>query len=159
MYQGTADPKALRDGKAVERKVAAKLSSVPENPDWELIYADPLEGLPKPLRLSALQVNGKPMWGAPDLVFRRKYDGAVLIVERKASNRAIPCDGWPNLRAQLWAYAHIDDSVDASEIILVGEVWGFADNRIVLRKVLRWNFKDHKFCGPNAELFEKYQNG
>ena len=159
LYQGKADPQALRNGKAVERKVAAKLSSVPKNPDWELLYADPLENLPEPWRISALQVNGKPIWGAPDLIFRRKYDGAVLIVERKASNRDIPCDGWPNLRAQLWSYAHIDDLVDASEIILVGEVWGFDRNRTFLRKVLRWDIKDHNFYGPNAELFEKYQNG
>lgn len=157
LYQGRSDPQALNDGKIVERQVAAKLGPVPANRDWELIYADPLDGLPTAVKISALQVKGKPLWGAPDLVFRRKNDGAILIVERKASNRDIPADGWPNLRAQLWAYAQIDDWVDAVPITLIGEIWGFDGNRVFLRKVLRWNSGDPMFCASNAELFEKYR--
>jgi UDP-N-acetylglucosamine 2-epimerase (non-hydrolysing) len=38
------------------------------------------------------------------------------IVEIKASHKDIPANGWPNLRVQLWCYAHIDQWADAPEI-------------------------------------------
>jgi hypothetical protein len=48
------------------------------------------------------------MFGKPDLVFREKRSGRILIVEIKATEADIYADGWPNLRAQLWAYSKID---------------------------------------------------
>lgn len=157
LYQEKADRKALENGKAVERQVAAKLVTVPKNSDWELICQDPLDESADIKQISSLMVNGKPLRGVPDLAFRSKRDDTVLIIERKASNREIPSDGWPNLRAQLWAYAHIDDWLDAREIILIGEIWGFTQSRPNLRKVLRWSIKDKNFYAPNANLFDKYR--
>ena len=157
LYRGRPDAQALQNGKVVERQVAAHLGSVPESTDWQLIYQDPLDRLPEAKRISALVVDGKPMWGAPDLVFRNRASGAITIVERKASNRDIPRDGWPNLRAQLWAYAHIDDWAGVENINLVGEVWGFSGSRVFLRKVFRWDIDDDAFYDPNARLFDAYQ--
>lgn len=156
LYLMRADPKALSTGKTVERQVAARLSSVPESMDWDLIYEDPLDQPPRALRISQLLVEGKPLWGAPDIVFRNKSNGTITIVERKASNREIPTDGWPNLRAQLWAYAHIDDWVSTGNINLIGEIWGFQGNKVYLRKILRWDSSDESFNTPNAELFKLY---
>ncbi len=46
--------------------------------------------------------------GRPDLVFKHKKTGEVLIVEIKVTDAEIPDGGWPNLRAQLWAYSLAD---------------------------------------------------
>ncbi len=151
-----ANPEALATGKRVERQVAAQLGDIPQSSDWELIYADPLSQAPVPRRISALEICGQPIWGAPDLVFRNRTTGAITIVERKASNREIPSDGWPNLRAQLWAYGHIDDWANAPIINLVGEVWGFTSTRVFLSKVIRWDLDDPTFYGHNEKLFMIY---
>lgn len=155
LYWDISNRAGLTHGKEVERNVA-KLATVSTHTDWELIYRDPLDEKPTPLIISSLTVNGKPLWGAPDVVYRKKTTGEVLIVERKATNRPIPSNGWPNLRAQLWAYAHIDDWRDAPRIVLVGEVWGFHHSRIGRRKVLRWVHGEKQFARENAELFELY---
>lgn len=158
LYRGRPDPQSLLNGKLVERQIASKIASVPESSDWELIYEDPLDQPPKPKKITALKIEGEPMWGAPDLVFKSKFAPEIIIVERKASNRDIPADGWPNLRAQLWAYGHIDDWVEIERIHLIGEIWGFAGGKVFLRKVLRWDFRDANFYRPNEKLFQAYQS-
>lgn len=156
LYQGSPDQKALDEGKQIERSIA-KLARPPGHPDWELVYRDPLNGKPPALAISGLTVNGKSLWGAPDLVYRHKLSGEVVIVERKSSNRVIPSDGWPNLRAQLWAYGYIDQWRDAPKITLVGEVWGFNDTHISRRAIIRWPAHHEPFRKDNAELFELYR--
>lgn len=156
---------AMREGKFVERSIA-KLTRPLSHPDWELVYHDPLiEGerpIPKPI--PPLSIHGAPMWGAPDLVFRYRPTRELVIVERKASDKQIPVDGWPDLRAQLWAYAQIDDPVwrEAPAIRLVGEVWvrgggGKLNLRSSEGGLIRWTKGDAEFDTTNAALFALYK--
>jgi len=98
--------------------VACDLSS-----NWELVYSDPHDGTDKRLFMaSCLIVDGEHMRCKPDVVFRDKQTGCVIVVERKVTVRpeeAIPPTAWPNVRAQLWAYGWIDDWVAAPEVLLV----------------------------------------
>ena len=158
LYWRGRDNSALAYGKQVERDIA-RLTPLPSNPDWDLIYRDPLDKIPTPLRISGLVINGQPMVGAPDLVFQHRRNRHVIIVERKGSRRELPGDGWPNAKAQLWAYAQIDDWKNAPRVLLAQEVWGDdgVSARVRLRQVLLWEASDHEFQRQNAELFDLYR--
>ena len=160
LYSGTLNPAALVRGKHIEQIVAkrsvARLAKPSKHPDWELFYRDPLECAPIPLKISGLTLNGKSLWGAPDLVYRHKKTGELLIVERKASDKPIPVNGWPDLRAQLWAYSHIDNFKSAPIISLIGEIWDIVEGRLKRRAVLRWSSADKEFDAENLELFLLY---
>jgi len=158
LYCPPPDPQAQADGKKVERSIAKRLGGAPARTGWELIYQDPLVSRPDPMTISALTIDGHAIYGAPDLVFREKQSGRIIIVERKASNRPIPSDGWPNLRAQLWAYAQADEWFGAPEIDLVGEIWGYGYGSVSIRGVCKWSLRDRQFCRENAELFSIYRD-
>lgn len=155
LYLGSPNPSSLKRGKHVERSVA-RLAKPSENTDWTLKYRDPLEPAPQPLKISNLTLNGQPLWGVPDLVYQHKTSGECLIIERKASDKPIPRNGWPNLKAQLWAYSHIDVFKDAPTITLVGEIWDIVEGQPTRRAVLRWSQTDKKFNDENLELFSLY---
>jgi len=142
-YLQLPNPSSLARGKHIERSIA-RLAKPSDNPDWELVYRDPLECAPAPLKISSLTFNDEPLWGAPDLVYRNKVTGELIIVERKASDKKIPVNGWPNLKAQLWAYSHIYDFKSAPVISLIGEVWDISEERLSRRAVLRWSCKQIK---------------
>ena len=156
LYRPKPDKVSLSNGKKVERAVA-RLAPPPSSKEWELIYEDPLSDERQVKTISRLTVRGQPLRGVPDVVFREKATGRILIVERKASNKEIPTDGWPNLRAQLWAYAQIDDWVSAPEVLLVGEIWGFTEDKVYPRAVLTWVRGEPKFERENSQLFELYR--
>lgn len=158
----TKDLQALSRGKAAESRIGEKKKLINElrgNSDWRLLYRDPIVSKPEPLEISHLTVHGHSIYGAPDYVFKNDKTNTVLIVEVKVSNRSYLCsDGWPNLRAQLWAYGHIDCLINDSEnIVLVGEVWGELGGDYFLRQTLQWDFYDQKFYDQNMELFEAYK--
>jgi hypothetical protein len=155
LYLGLPNPSSLAQGKHIERSVA-RLAKPSDNLEWELKYRDPLEARPSPLKMSSLTLNGEAFWGAPDLVYRNRISGELLIVERKASDKPIPANGWPNLRAQLWAYSHIDDFKDAPAITLIGEIWNMDGNQLTRRAVLSWSHDDKEFDAENLELFSLY---
>lgn len=156
-------------GKAGEREVA-KLKRLLRpisdgNSEWRLLDKDPLDAKPTPREISLLKVNGESLFGSPDYVYHNPTKGQILIVEVKVSNPSTwPVYGWANLRAQLWAYGHIDMYLNlASDIALVGEVWSeFYDPKsarwsYVPRMRYRWNMSDSVFCAQNEELFEIYK--
>lgn len=155
LYLGAPNQSSLDRGKHIERSVA-RLAKPSANSDWALIYKDPLECAPTPLKISALKFNGNPLWGAPDLVYRNNTTDELIIVERKATDKPIPVNGWPNLKAQLWAYSHIDDFKNAPLITLIGEIWGMVDGRLKRRAVLRWSKIDKVFDSENLELLIRY---
>jgi hypothetical protein len=155
LYLGPPSKLNLDRGKHIERSIA-RMARPSIHRDWELIYRDPLEEKPVPLKISSLSFKGESIWGAPDLVYKNTVSKEVLIVERKASDKPIPQDGWPNLRAQLWAYGHIDLFQSAPKITLVGEVWDFIDGYLSRRAVLRWEKLDQHFDTENFDLFSIY---
>ena len=90
--------------------------------EWKLIYLDHGDLKSPNLRASDLTLNGTPLVCRPDVVLSNKNDGRILIIERKTTGRyegSIPPFAWPNIRAQLWCYAWIDDWFDAPEVILI----------------------------------------
>jgi hypothetical protein len=130
-----------------------------------LLEQDQLDGKPTPRKISLLKVNGESLLGVPDYVYHNAANGQIVIVEVKVSNpTAWPADGWPNLRAQLWAYGQIDAYLNlASDIALVGEVWSEQYDpktmswSYVPRIRYRWQMSDSVFCAQNEELFEIYK--
>ena len=117
---------ALAEGKKQELAMdnVWKLRQLPvaDIPNYKLLYRDEGDNS-KIYDISSLQVNSKPLRGKPDLVFLNKQRNEILIVERKWTRGTIPKDGWPNLRAQLWTYAQIDDFKVYDKIHLRAEIW------------------------------------
>lgn len=155
LYLDPPRSKSLKAGKKIEKLVSC-FSKPVSNSNWSLLYKDQLDGIPNLLRISALRVNGEPLRGAPDLVYEQKETGDIIIVERKSHHGEIPSDGWPNLKAQLWAYSYIDLFRAARRIHLVGEVWGYTNGGITRKAILHWNRNDHRFSQNNSELFKLY---
>lgn len=145
----------LLHGQRIEREVARRQVPIPTHSGWKLESNGMSNGDSKIYEISQLTINGKRLRGKPDLVFREKRTRRVLIVEVKASEADIPSNGWPNLRAQLWAYAKIDAFQDAPEISAVAEVWGFRGG-LRLRQRLRFRPEGPAFERENAELFQRY---
>lgn len=127
LYVPNKNHKHMTFGKTTENNIENywndrenRLSSKGE---WRLIHRDSNSARSFPIE--SLRINGRPLLGKPDLVYVNELMDTVMIIERKCtfSNRGIPSDGWPNLRAQLWAYSKIDYFKKYSKMILVGEIW------------------------------------
>ena len=178
LYIEESSPRSLADGKLAEHLIAqrrhgtelielrkALLRRIPLTSmrDWELLDRDPLDDSAPALTISQLAINGRPLWGLPDLVLRNVRTREIMIIERKTVGESVivPSDGWPNLRAQLWAYGHIDKYQNAPRIILIGEIWWRRNEfgMIYIRpsKIIRWDFGDRSFYDQNARLFELYK--
>ena len=154
---------ALEMGKKTERKLLERHRAryflrlpepSPQSREWELIFRDPLTDV-DPFRISSLKVNGRAMYGVPDIVYKNKNTGEIMIVEIKATDANLPQDGWPNLRTQLWCYAKIDRWADAPKIRLVGQVW--SPGGTTLRRTFNWCSDSEKFNQECTRLFECYQ--
>lgn len=156
LYIPQSNYASMLRGRQLEREIARRRVPVPQHSRWKLEYNGMSDSKEKAKQISELTVNGISICGKPDLVFREKDTKRVLIIEVKVSEADIHSDGWPNMRAQLWAYSKIDEWKDAPEVILVGETWGFK-NGLRLRNVNRWLRGDVKFERENAELFSCYQ--
>jgi hypothetical protein len=118
-----SDARAMLRGKQhefeIEREGRNKQPS-PVSSEYELLDADPLDGSSPALRMSSLTLNGKPLFGIPDIVFRRKSTGEIVIVERKVTS-AHPRE-WPNLKVQLWCYSRIDKWKNTPIIRMIGSI-------------------------------------
>jgi len=126
---------------------------------WKLIHNGIAHKESKPFRISRLKLDGNALTAVPDLVFQEMRTGKIAIVEIKVSHKPVWANGWPNLRAQLWAYSHIDDWADAPEIILAGEVWSppilpiFSPTWKITH---RWNSRDESLNNECELLFRTY---
>lgn len=158
------NPRSLRMGKETEERLLQANRSrrllrlpepTPQGKDWRLLFRDPLNK-ESVFKMSALTVKGQPLYGVPDIVYQNQKTGEIRIVEIKASYKDIPADGWPNLRAQLWCYAHIDQWVDAPKITLVGQVWSPLATK--LRRTLIWDKSDPSFDSECQKLFDCYRS-
>jgi len=158
LYHANKNEERMAHGKRIEQERIRQVIPAPANDSWELRYEGiRTTGISKVI--STLTVNGQPLKGKPDFVFREKSSGAIVIVEIKASDKEIPSDGWPNLKAQLWAYAHIDEWLNAPTVLLVGEIWWYSKiGKISLRGRRRWEHNDEEFNKRNLELFNLYRD-
>jgi hypothetical protein len=155
LYKPQREYEALMRGARFEREVALRRVKYPQHSGWKLIY-DGMNGSNEAaLPISQLTVNGSPIYGKPDLIFREKRTGRILITEIKVSECDVPTDGWPNLQAQLWAYSKLDELADASEILLAGEVWSYKFG-VRRRATVRYDVGDHCFQLQNQQLFDIY---
>ena len=126
--------------------------------DWQLWFEDDFAAEGGYFEITSLRVNGSPMFGKPDYVFINKKTRTALIVEVKTSDAKLLPDGWPNMRAQLWAYAQIDAlRAEAMNVILIGEVWTLNNERVGRRKTYSWKMSDSRFRQENEALFQRYQ--
>lgn len=165
LYAPPKDPLALLDGQIGERaavdhrsKVRGIKREIPrwEHRGWKLIH-DGVRGIfDQPFPIPSLTLNGVTLVGVPDLVFREHRTGRILIVELKVSSADLPSDGWPNLRAQLWAYSRIKHWCAAPEVLLAGEVWSNELDRLFRRQTYWWRRGESKLEEECAELFQAY---
>ncbi|MCC5794013.1 MAG: hypothetical protein JJT85_04665 [Chromatiales bacterium] len=159
---GSLGERSVQSYKRREALLAKAITRPANHASWELIHEDPLDGEAPAKRISTLRLDGQPLYGCPDLVFRQKKTGRIAIIERKISKAKIPSDGWPNLQAQLWAYSHIDEWAALPDIILIGEIWGisFPDHNAPvvprLRCVIKYSRRDEWFEWENLQLFLAY---
>ena len=129
---------------------------------WRLEYADPHDDAAsgRVFCASRLTVAGQAMRCSPDVVFKHRRTGAVLIVERKttrARGPQVPLAGWPRIAAQLWCYGWIDDWADAPEAYLVGQIWtrrsrGPGHFQVTWAKP-RWRRSDAEFHATWCRMF------
>jgi hypothetical protein len=135
LYLKDLDTSALRQGKEAEGDIDWQRLST-SKPDfrnlpgarWQLLHCgigDPQSDLGHPVfTIPALTINGVPLRGCPDLVFRNEVSGEVALIEVKFTLRIVPRNLWPNVWAQLWAYSKIPQFAASGKITAVGEVWG-----------------------------------
>lgn len=97
------------------------------NGSWELIHSGIRERLPwEPLvyfEIPTLHIRGTPLRASPDLVYQHRETRAVFIVSVGFTSKAIPSNLWPDVWAQLWAYAQIP-TWRQGEVSVIGEIWG-----------------------------------
>lgn len=143
--------------------------------DWKLVHADDhAEGPQKRVfQSSRLQVDGKPLTGTPDVVLQNCATDEYLIIERKFTRippDLVPDSGWPNLRAQLWAYSWMDDWCHARDVCLIGQIWClpprvFPEGRrrraartldLHVNVCPRWRRSTKGFDEPWSEFFQIY---
>lgn len=154
IYRPKRNPYALAVGKSAESQITNIRLQLPKHDGWELLH-DGTGEAKHSLPASSLSLNGQVLRGSPDLVFREKKTGKILILEIKATNARLPRDGWPNLRAQLWAYSKLNEWQDSPGMLLVGEVWNESGTRC--RGTVGWDVSDAQLNQDNQELFNAYR--
>jgi hypothetical protein len=178
LYTGPRDPSSLMKGQEAERDIAMTRSKIISHPKfarinskaWSLVHSglhDDTENGKSIVvfEVPALQIGGEPLRACPDLVFKKKSDDQVLIVEIKFSTREVPTNLWPNVWGQLWAYSKIPHYAAAPRINLIGEVWGENDgwqyietlhSLVYLRRSVRRDPRTPAFERFFRRLFELY---
>jgi hypothetical protein len=134
MHMGTLGHQAIIDSICRTENIQRRFLPRDLKPEkFRIVYADTNTGNDQRTFLaSTLRVGGIPMRCRPDLVLRHQATSAYMIVELKVSAlptrswsrrdgsvRAFDPDGYPNNRAQLWAYSKIDDYKDMHPLFLV----------------------------------------
>ena len=149
------DVARLEIGARLEREVVATSIPIPRHSRWKLLYNGTSDSESEALVIPALQLNGMPLRGKPDLVFQERKSGELLIVEIKISNANVPVNSWPNVRAQLWAYSKVE--WNAAKVTLVNEVWAMS---LPLRRraTCVWDASDCTLNSECAELFDLYRD-
>ena len=98
-------------------------------------------------RISSLTIDGKPLYGKPDIVLKNIKTNDRIIIEVKSTT--VPewkliSDKykWLNIQCQLWAYSFIDKFKDSSNLYLIGDIWITKGNKLIHHKEpLYWRIR------------------
>lgn len=159
LYTRNRNTESISRGSALEplverkRLASRKFRDNYSHNQWELVYRGMSEDPYQTLNVSSLQINQQCLRGRPDLVFRHKQSGEILILEIKVSNATLPHEGWPDLRAQLWAYCHADKFAAAPRIFLASQVWR---DDVTEGGLIPMPLHDGLWRNRNEELFRIY---
>jgi hypothetical protein len=125
--------------------------------EWELVSYDDGSGNTSIYKSSVLTLSDRPLRMKPDVVWRNRETGIIAIFEYKVASDwvHVPEKGWPNLAAQLWAYAWADEWKDERDVILLGAI--FKGESAQLAKVVPRTVKsDSGLNHACATLFRKW---
>lgn len=156
LYLGEPDQESILKGKHIEQGFDKRHVPMPTHKEWQPFYRGIGDSKEPPFKITGLTVNGRPLLAKPDFILRDTRD-RIIVIEIKGSDKTIPIDGWPDLRAQLWAYGQIDELRNASAVLLIGEIWWRTENHLIRRGRVRWSRDDSQFDTQNRELFELYK--
>ena len=176
LYKKQASPSTLARNTAMETNIDRakeiakfeketshdyRMTCAEATPGWKLKYKHFADEDSSPLRITDLQSSGYDFFGKPDLVFKNKK-GEILIVEIKMTQANVPKNGWPNIGAQLWSYAHADVFKDAPKIHLAAEVyrahfsWKSRKAPQLSKVCIAYDFYDQTFQENNKKLFDRF---
>ncbi|MFO1225298.1 hypothetical protein [Roseateles sp.] len=149
----------LRAGSSAELEIETARQSIrpPAREAWELVYRGLWDSEAPSFEIPELNVKGVPLRGKPDLVFREKKTGRILILDIKLTEHRVPRDGWPNVWAQLWAYSKVPMWRDAPEVILAAEFWSYRSLNIDITATLNWKSSDPLLNHRARLLFDCYK--
>lgn len=131
-------------------------------PEWEMIHCGlHLQPDTEPrsyFGLPELSVEGQPLGASPDLLYRNRVTGEVVIVEIKMSRQPLPSNLWPNVWAQLWCYSKIPIVTHAPKVTVIGEVWGELNKwSAAHNESLRWiGLRASVRRDPRVEAYDKF---
>jgi hypothetical protein len=156
-----SSPSSMKAGKLSEfeieregRDLRLSQQPAPISSDFELEFADPLDRSQSPFKISSLTLKSQPIWGIPDVVYRHKMTGEIIIFERKVTF-ARPNE-WPNLKVQLWCYGKIDKWKSAPKISLLGSIYSPKYDLKHAVFVGPWHRDDFVFDSESRQLFELF---
>jgi hypothetical protein len=89
LYVPERDYSSLLRGQQIEREIATLRVPAPVHSRWKLEYNGMSGTDSEAFEISTLKINGTPLRGKPDLVFREKGTKRILIVEVKTSEADI----------------------------------------------------------------------
>lgn len=104
---------------------------------------------------SALRLRGQPLRLRPDVVYRHRRAGVIVIFEYKipGSDVIVPKEGWPNLASQLWTYAWADPWIENPHVLIVGVAFDYLLGDFKIRAVPRTLKTDPELNRVCRELF------
>lgn len=143
------------------------------NSAWELIHCGlRIDSSRSPhFAIPELNFEYEIFRACPDLIYRNRATGEVIIVEIKFSRLPLTTNLWPNVWAQLWCYSRIPVVTGAQNVRVIGEVWGtrlkksnyfpsrrsLGEYETVLRASVQRNPRARSFDRFFGELFEIYR--
>lgn len=154
-----AMPRPISQLAEVRRTIADVLSRNGdcEVGEWALISCDDGSRDGRIYYASCLTKNGKALGMKPDAVWKNTVTGTIAIFEYKVASQWVPVEqnGWPNLVAQLWAYAWADDWKDNPNVLLLGAIFRGAEARLsdIIPRTIKEDPKLNRACSRLFELW------
>ena len=163
LYVGTNFKGRLWEGRGAHIEVSASRKASnrhrvapPAANEWTCVHDDLKGNATDNFVISPLSIGGRPMYGCPDLIFLNASGTSALILEVKTTDATLPKDGWPDLRAQLWAYSKMDRFAGFLNVQLAAEIWDRTGTR--LRHTYQWSPENERMRKGGEEMFAAFSN-